>query len=59
MAKERHLPSGDFRRTEAAASMEHRAVAEVLPIDGNMKTNPFFLQFTVVNFYTPQLYHLL
>ena len=32
MAKEGHLPPGDDRRTEAAASMEPRALAEVLPV---------------------------
>ena len=30
MAEKGHLPPGDDRQTEAAISMEHRALAEVL-----------------------------
>ena len=32
MVEEEHLPPGDDRRTEAATSMEHQALAEVLPV---------------------------
>ena len=33
MAEERHLPPGDARWTEAATSMERRALAKVLPVE--------------------------
>ena len=32
MTEEGHLPPRDDRRTEAATFMEHRALAEVLPV---------------------------
>ena len=32
LAKEGHLPPRDDRRAKATTSMEHRAVAKVLPI---------------------------
>ena len=32
MVEEGHLPPEDDRRTEAATSMEHRALAKVLPV---------------------------
>ena len=62
IAKEGYLSPGDVERTEAATSMEHQALAKVLPIEMmTWRTTPlFYLQFTVANFsYTPQFYHLL
>ena len=43
MAEEGHLPPEDDRRTEAATSMEHQALAEVLPTkkDDVKKQHPF------------------
>ena len=32
MAEEGHLPPGDDKQTEAATSMEHRALTKVLPV---------------------------
>ena len=45
MAKERHLPPGDAKRTEVAPSMEHRASQEILPVDDSMKSDTPHFQF--------------
>ena len=46
MAKERHLPPGDARRTEVAPLMEHGELEKILPVDDDMKKNTPYFQFT-------------
>ena len=46
MAEERHLPSGDTKRTKATTLVEHRAFEEILPVDNGMKNNTPHFQFT-------------
>ena len=44
MAKEGYLPLQDVGRTEAAASMEHGAPLEILPVERYWTMNsPYFL----------------
>ena len=49
MAEERHLPSRDTRRMEAASSMEYRAPTEVLLVELiKWKATLSNLQFTLI-----------
>ena len=54
MVEERCLPPGDVRRMEAATSMEHRALTEVLPVEMMIwrTTPPFYSQLGIKNHYS-------
>ena len=46
MAKKRHLPPGDARRTEVAPPMDHGAPEKILLVDNGTKNNTPHFQFT-------------
>ena len=43
MAEKGHIPPGDFRRTETATPVEHRAPTKVLPVGAATQRSTFFI----------------